>query len=296
MKITVLVEDTGNHPQLKPEHGLSLYIETEKHKLLMDTGATDRFALNADLMGIDLSKVDTVVISHGHYDHGGGLQEFLKRNQTAKIYIREEAFAEYYHFKGKLSEEENALQRIESGENIADFFKYVGLDGSLKGHPQFVMLSEDTQIDDELFLFSGVSSHDNWSKTNDTLRVRTDCGWQQDTFSHEQGLVICENGKTVLLSGCAHSGIANIMKRYCELFDKAPDYAVSGFHLMRTGNLSKAQEKEARKEAKDSAERLMKYDTTYTTCHCTGLPAYEVMKEIMGEQIHYISTGMTQRF
>lgn len=272
MKITVLVENTSHHDELDSEHGLSLYIETAKHKLLMDTGASDRFAYNADKLGIDLSEVDTVIISHGHYDHGGGLAEFLKRNHTAKIYMNKAAFGDYYH-------------------EAPDKYKYIGLNQELKGNPQFIMLTEDTKIDDELFLFSGVNSHENWPKTNDTLREKLNGGYCQDTFSHEQGLVISENGKSVLLSGCAHSGIINIIERYCELEGDAPEYVISGFHLLRKGELSDAVQKEAQEEAEQLGRQLLKYKTSFFTCHCTGELAYDSLKKTMGERIQYISTG-----
>ncbi|HKM21007.1 MAG TPA: MBL fold metallo-hydrolase [Lachnospiraceae bacterium] len=272
MKITVLVENTSHHDELDSEHGLSLYIETAKHKLLMDTGASERFAYNAEKMGIDLSEVDTVIISHGHYDHGGGLAEFLKRNHTATIYMNKAAFGEYYH-------------------EAHNQYKYIGLNQTLKGHSQIVMLSEDTKIDDELFVFSGVKSHENWPKTNDTLREKTDSGYHQDLFSHEQGLVICENEKTVLLSGCAHSGIINIIERYCELEEDAPEYVISGFHLLRKGELSDAVQKEVQEEAEHLGRQLLKYEISFFTCHCTGELAYDSLKKVMGERIQYISTG-----
>ena len=79
MKFVTLVED-ATKCELGAEHGLSIYVETEKHKLLFDVGTTDLFIKNAKALGIDLSQVDTVVISHGHNDHGGGLDAFLAIN------------------------------------------------------------------------------------------------------------------------------------------------------------------------------------------------------------------------
>ncbi|MCI8845747.1 MAG: MBL fold metallo-hydrolase [Lachnospiraceae bacterium] len=72
MKITALLENKTNREDMLTEHGLSLYIETEKHKILFDMGQSDLFAKNAAALGINLSSVDIAVLSHGHYDHGGG--------------------------------------------------------------------------------------------------------------------------------------------------------------------------------------------------------------------------------
>jgi len=88
MKIIALVENTTKDKNLKPKHGLSVYIETLKHKILFDLGSDDTFIYNAQKLGIDLAEIDTVVLSHGHYDHGGGLLSFLKVNANPKsIYI-----------------------------------------------------------------------------------------------------------------------------------------------------------------------------------------------------------------
>ena len=73
MKIINLIENTPGIPNCGYEHGLSFYIETKNHRLLVDSGATDLFLWNAKTLGIDLTKVDTMILSHGHYDHGGGI-------------------------------------------------------------------------------------------------------------------------------------------------------------------------------------------------------------------------------
>ena len=96
MKIIVLMEDTWKDPAYRYEHGLSIYIETKRHRLLVDTGKTDAFFCNAKKHGIDLSKVDTVVLSHGHYDHGGGIMAFHKQNPKAGIYLQRSACGSYY--------------------------------------------------------------------------------------------------------------------------------------------------------------------------------------------------------
>ena len=85
MKIITLVENTVGNESCIAEHGLSVYIETEKHRLLLDTGQTDAVVTNAETLGIDLTAVDTVILSHGHYDHSGGILPFSEFNHTAQI-------------------------------------------------------------------------------------------------------------------------------------------------------------------------------------------------------------------
>ena len=96
MKITALVENTTCSDELAKEHGLSLYIEACGKRVLFDTGLGDNFAANAEKLGVDLENIDFAVLSHGHYDHGGGLARFIAINGTSPIYARELAFEPHY--------------------------------------------------------------------------------------------------------------------------------------------------------------------------------------------------------
>ena len=106
MKIITLVENSCGHEDCIAEHGLSVYIETRKHRLLLDTGQSDAVVKNAEVLGVDLSLVDTVVLSHGHYDHSGGivLESVLtkKSNNTSSTLIVKDISVdtnlEYKHF------------------------------------------------------------------------------------------------------------------------------------------------------------------------------------------------------
>ena len=88
VKVVCLVENTSCSPQIGHVHGLSLYIETSNHKILFDVGPNDTYLRNARKLGIDIKSIDTVIISHGHNDHAGALESFMRLNTQAKIYIR----------------------------------------------------------------------------------------------------------------------------------------------------------------------------------------------------------------
>ena len=252
MRIINLAENTEGAAGCGFEHGLCFYIETEHHKLLMDTGQSDLFIRNAEKLGVDLTKVDTVVLSHGHYDHGGGILPFTKINPDAKIYVQASAFGGYYSMDSK-------------GEP-----HYIGLEEGIKELPQVVKIDAEDgiyRIDDELSLFTGIGSEYPIPSANQRLMKKTEGGMVQDDFGHEQCLVIKEGSKSVLLSGCAHHGILNILARYRELYGGDPDVVISGFHMMKRHGYSD----EDITMIIDTALELRKLHTVFYTGHCTGV-------------------------
>lgn len=269
MIIKVLSENTSSSEALRCEHGLSLYIETAEHRLLFDTGASSLFAENAEKMGVDLTAVDLAVISHGHYDHGGGLPAFLRINNKAKIYLNRKAFGAYY-------------ARRPGGR-----YDYIGLPETLSPGGRFVLCGDRFVIDAELELFSGVTGEAFIPQGNSTLFVRDGNAYLQDDFAHEQNLIITENGKTLLIAGCAHKGIVNILAHYRAEKGLTPDVVIGGFHLYNHGT----KQSEAPETVDAIGRYLLGTDSRYYTCHCTGIEAYDRLKAVMGERINYLATG-----
>ncbi len=265
MKIITLVENTEGAENCIAEHGLSLYIETEKHKLLLDAGQTDAAVKNAAVLGIDLSAVDTVILSHGHYDHSGGIMPFSELNRTARIIMQRKAVEPHYNCE-----------------------RYNGIDKAILELPNVVLADGDMKLDDELFLFSGITGRRCFPQGNRKLMRIQDGEKVPDDFAHEQCLVITQEGKKWLLSGCAHNGILNIIDRYREIFGDAPDYVISGFHMMKRDGEHTDEEKAVIIE---TARELSKMNTVFYSGHCTGLPAFEMMKEIMGDKLVALHSG-----
>lgn len=269
MRITTLLENTTLSADLKQKHGLCLYIESGENKILFDVGPDEKFLQNAMKLGIDIAEVDTVIISHGHSDHGGGLKEFLEANQKAKIYIHKRAF-------------DTHTVRI-----LPEIHKNVSLDPTLRHNERIIFNDDCLTIHDGMLLFSHVEGDQMRSRFNDILYTSVDGKSQVDTFEHEQHLIISEGGRNALIAGCSHRGIVNILAGAEKIYGKEMDLVVAGFHLFNpTAGISESQDL-----VRSIAQVLNEKNTRYYTGHCTGQKAFEWMQIIMGEKIQPISTG-----
>ena len=259
MKITAIVENTSCRPEVRPEHGLSLLVETGSRKLLFDAGQTDLVLKNAQALDIDLTSVDTVVLSHGHYDHGGGLLPFLEVNRQARIYASDLCFGDFYNGSEK----------------------YIGLDPRLRDCSRIIPVPEIRSLGQGLTLYPGrmVSTPrkvESWG-----LNRKLGSRMLPDLFLHEQYLLVEEEGKRILFSGCSHRGILNIAEHF------KPDILIGGFHFKKLD----VQKDQA--FLTQAGEALLALPTRYYTCHCTGTAQYDFLKEIMGDRISYLSAGTT---
>jgi len=268
MKIINLIENTPGRKGCMYEHGLSFYIETGKHKVLVDAGASDAFLKNAEHLGIDITKVDILILSHGHYDHSGGILAFAKKNHTAKIYMQKKAGEDYFS--------------VREDKNV-----YIGIDKEILQLSGLHLVEGELEIDEELSLFSGIRGRRLWPKSNLRLKKKEGDVFVQDDFAHEQCLVVFAEGKKILLSGCAHNGILNILDRYREIYGTMPDVVISGFHMVK-----KEYADEDIKNIRHTAEELKQHPILFFTGHCTGKEAFDVMKSVMGEQLKEIYSGM----
>jgi 7,8-dihydropterin-6-yl-methyl-4-(beta-D-ribofuranosyl)aminobenzene 5'-phosphate synthase len=268
MKLTVLSENTSAYEALECEHGLSIYIEASGRRILFDTGASSVFLNNADKLGIDLSKVDLLVISHGHYDHGGGLRTFLKINSHAKIYLHRQAFEPHFSKRP---------------DGIAN----IGLDQTLLPNDRFVFCDDQVTICEGVEVFSRVKPKRLFPSCNATLLMKRGNDFVPDDFAHEQNLIIRQNGKSILIAGCAHKGIVNIVDACKDRIGRFPDNVVGGFHLSGSGG----KQSETQDTVDAIGEYLKSTASQYFTCHCTGMENYQKLRRTLGEKISYLSGG-----
>ena len=260
MKLSVLLENTSCREDLTAEHGLSLYLEVLGKKVLFDMGQTDAFADNAEKMGIDLSQVDFAVLSHGHYDHGGGMKRFLELNQKAPVYVQRQAFLPHY----------NGTE------------KYIGLDPELQKSSR-IILTDDAYSPAPGFFLTTCNERPLVQPINPYgLNVLEDGVLRPDDFRHEQYLRIQDGEKSILLSGCSHKGIQNIVSWF------RPDLLIGGFHFKKI-----SPEGEGAELLREAGNALLRFPTDYYTGHCTGQQQYALLKRQMGDRLHALSTGLT---
>ena len=266
MKLTVLTENTAVSPEFRAVHGLSLYLETKDLKILFDVGPGDQFLHNSEKLGLDMSKVDVCVISHGHNDHGGGLETFLGCNHTAPVYLSDMAF-----------------------ENCYAGSKYIGLDKNLKEHPQVKLVPSHFSPAEGTAILGKILGDTMLPKANANLL----CDNGPDPFLHEQVMLVEEDGFLLLLGGCAHRGILNIMECAKSFYGRYPDAVVSGFHLAAGGSGKCMADEECLKEL---SKRLLSTESMFYSCHCTGPEALGKLQALMPGRLIALSTGMSLEF
>jgi len=219
MKVTVLIENTrlADRDDLRAENGLSLYIQRDGMQILFDIGVTEAFGRNAERLGIDIQEVDMVVVSHYHFDHGGGLAYFLETNQKAKVYLRRwNAGNCYFRAFGIIN-------------------KLVGLDRMLfqKHADRFVFVDAFTEIAPDVFILVEIGNPYPQPRGNRYLFVRDGDAYRLDSFEHELVMVVREKEGLVVFTGCSHRGILNMVAAVSGQFDGLSIKAVfGGFHLI----------------------------------------------------------------
>jgi len=279
-------ENTG----LSCIHGLSVYIETAGRRILADTGQNGITWDNAAALGIDLAAVDTVILSHGHYDHTGGVMSFAAQHPGAGIFLNELAGGDYWNMREVphyIGIDPAILSLPQTRLLRGDCLSLLGADGSVTEYTPAEFAKRGGIADGDVIVFGGVTGRRLWPQGNAILTKRTEEGFVQDSFDHEQYAVVRDAGRTVLLGGCAHNGMLNILDRYFELFGEYPNAVVSGFHMVKHGPYDESEIATIR----ETAEELRKLPILYFAGHCTSLPAYALMKPILGEQLRYFGTG-----
>lgn len=273
LKIKVLIDNLPD-PQGDSftEHGLAVYFEHHNLKLLADTGQSALFAKNALKMGISLEQTDMLFISHGHYDHLGGLLHFLEINSKAEVIISPNAFQDFYSLRHQ--------KHIGAGFDIPERHQH-----------RLRFIGTDTEVAPGIHALRCTDAWHPRPKANRTLMKRHEDNLQPDDFAHELLLCIENDDHLVLYTGCAHSGVQNMMQTASFKFrQKRIALALGGFHLIDSDTTTQYETED---ELVAIAECL-KNDypaTSYITGHCTGTNSYNMLKKVLGPRLSLFHTG-----
>lgn len=277
MRVTALIENSllEGREDLIAEFGLSLHIQRGDLQILFDTGASGAFADNAARLGIDLDQVDLAVLSHHHFDHGGGLQRFLAVNDRARVHLRASGWAPRFF---------RALVVVK---------RPIGLDASLfdRYAHRFELITESMEIAPGVVLLTDIGERHPRPQGNRHLFVERNGALEPDPFEHELVLAVREDDGLVVFTGCSHHGVLNMIEAARSRFPDTPVKAVfGGFHLIGVPFF------DTMAASRDEVEAIGRKILDLTagpvfTGHCTGRKACGVLAGVMGSSLRPFATG-----
>ncbi|GAF02898.1 ComEC family competence protein [Saccharicrinis fermentans DSM 9555 = JCM 21142] len=267
MEITILMDNEKNDLVYRSEHGLSMLIEWNGTTVLFDTGKSDAFMQNAKLLGKDLTKVDYVVLSHGHYDHTGGLEAFLIFNKKAKIILKKEALDERW------SVSQGYNRKI--GFPLRKRFEQL--------NERYMFVDETQEIVPGLIVFTDIAKQAGHTFTDSYLFVQQNHTLVPDTFKDELFMAAVHNDKLTVFTGCAHNGVENMIRTAIEYTGiKKVEFVVGGTHLNRASE----------QQVKRTIMELGKFDIEKAAFnHCSGLQNIPRMAASLRGDIEYGYAG-----
>lgn len=278
MTITVLIEnheDRGGRG-LASEHGLSLLVDAAAATFLFDVGASGRFQENASRLGRSIEDVPCAAISHGHHDHGGGLKAFIEANSRGRIFVQRGALEEHFARDG------------ESG------YRSIGLDRDLAAAhgERFVLVEQTVEMLPGVWLVADIHGSHPLPRDMQRFHRRSGAGYRSDDFSHELAVVVRDGRGLVVLAGCSHRGILNLVETAERRFPGEPIRAlIGGFHLpdAEPGKLAETEDAVAAIGRSLRARDGLRV----WTGHCTGARACALLSRELGDRLTVLSTGMT---
>ena len=274
LKITVLAENTSACA-LSCEHGLSLYLEYKHNTYLLDAGSSDLFMRNAQSLSADLGRVKLCILSHGHYDHATGLATFLEAYPDIPVYAMRSFDGAYYSGAGD--------------------FHYIGVPESLKTiyRSRFRLIDAVTEIDAGIWVVPHSTPGLEEIGRRTRLYVKKEADFAPDGFAHEMSVVFETTDGLVICSSCSHAGLLPILT---EVHSALPDkrlYAFIGGLHMKGSRHGQETSLYTEKELEQLSEAIAPFHLQHIyTGHCTGRPAYAMLKELLGETLSPLSTGI----
>ena len=267
--ITTLSENTAAGPGLLAEWGLSILVETDTVNILLDTGQSVSASHNADVLGVDLSKVDRIVLSHGHFDHTGGLREvLLKMRKEVEIIAHPDIWSAKY------------ARRQKQDRYIGVPFPQRELESA---GARFNLTTKSVKITDNIMTTGEVPMVTDFEQIDSNLYVKENADFKPDKLLDDQALIINTEPGLVIVLGCAHRGIINTLYHAQQLTGvKQIHMVIGGCHLIGAAEEQIWQTIATLKEL--GVSRI-------GVSHCTGLPAAAIMAQEFGQGFFFNNAG-----
>ena len=270
LRITTLSDNTAAIGDFIGEWGLSILVETETTRVLLDTGQGNATVHNADLLGIPLGTIDKIVLSHGHFDHTGGLRSVLRRMKK-KVDIVAHPDIWQLKYSRRTSQEPHYIGvpfRRSELESLG---------------ASFVLTEKPVHIDDSMMSTGEVPMATPYEHVDDMLFVREGAGYQPDKVMDDQALIVKTKAGLVVILGCAHRGMINTLNHAKRLTGEDRIYAViGGSHLISASEERLWQTIEAVREMQVQKLGL---------CHCTDLKATVLLAQEFGDSFFFNKAG-----
>lgn len=268
-KISAIMDNYTNHHLCYARHGLSMFLETPEHKILVDTGACDKLLYNAEQLDISLDSIDYLVLSHGHYDHTGGLKALLEKYHPLNIIAHPDIFTERYH-KG-----DDGLKNIS-----IPFAKE--LLGSLGAN--FNLTRKPFHFSDNVFTTGEIINAPH-PRANKAMFVKNGEDYSKDLILDDLSIIITRSEQINIICGCSHAGILNIVEHAIELTGiERINYIIGGLHLSKMDEAYSL----------DTLYELNKFDIkNIAISHCTGIHSFSIIQDNMASDVTYFGVGDT---
>ena len=270
LRITTLSENNAGMGDFLGEWGLSILLEIENTFILFDSGKSISAVYNADSLNVDLTKINKIVLSHGHYDHTGGLRNVLRRiGKEVEIVAHPDIWQAKY-----------SRRKDEPDRYIGIPFQQKELESM---GARFNLVKKSVEIAEDVFTTGEVPMVTDFEKVDEGLFVQEDSGWQLDNLLDDQALVIKTEAGLVVISGCAHRGIINTIYHAQKLAGVEKIHTViGGSHLMGISEERLWQ----------TIGVLREFDIQKMgLCHCTDLPAASLLAQEFGEKFFFNKAG-----
>lgn len=267
--VTVVIDNNGDpSSNLFTEHGLSFYFEIDNKKWMVDVGASKHFIENAEMMGIDITDIDFLILSHAHADHTGGLGAFLQRNSKAKVFLSAN-IGEKKYYSIRRGPKRNISIDLLLLHTYAD---------------RFVFIDSTTVVSPSVSLLCPVPDLYDKPKANSTLLADDSL----DDFNHEIITRIRNSDGTHLISSCSHSGILNTLA-LCQKDESVTTY-IGGLHLIDSDETHCYETYEELQQIGKTIHENYPGLTIYTG-HCTGKEAIRCLTTTLNDSIKEFHTG-----